>query len=86
MDADGHALAPELRHQSAGATDVVTIEDNVWIGSRAIILKGVTLGAGCVVGRRLSRHPFGAAAYGRGREPGTPYPHALIYHEPLLSS
>jgi maltose O-acetyltransferase len=50
MDADGHALAPELRHQSAGATDVVTIEDNVWIGSRVIILKGVTLGAGCVVG------------------------------------
>lgn len=50
MDSDGHALAPELRHQSAGATDAVTIEDNVWIGSRAIILKGVTLGAGCVVG------------------------------------
>ena len=50
MDMDGHALAPELRHQSAGATDAVTIEDNVWIGSRAIILKGVTLGAGCVVG------------------------------------
>lgn len=27
----------------------VTIEDDVWIGCRAIILKGVTLGKGCVV-------------------------------------
>jgi maltose O-acetyltransferase len=50
MDSDGHALAPEARHQLAGASSAVTIEDNVWIGSRAIILKGVTLGAGCVVG------------------------------------
>jgi len=50
MDSDGHALAPELRHQSAGISGIVSIEDNVWIGSRAIILKGVTLGAGCVVG------------------------------------
>jgi acetyltransferase-like isoleucine patch superfamily enzyme len=28
----------------------VTIEDYVWIGTRAIILPGVTLGRGCVVG------------------------------------
>jgi len=28
----------------------VTIEDNVWIGSGAVILPGVTLGTGCIVG------------------------------------
>ena len=28
----------------------VVIEDDVWVGMRAIILKGVTLGRGCVVG------------------------------------
>jgi len=27
----------------------VTIEDNVWIGTRVIILGGVTLGEGCVI-------------------------------------
>ena len=27
----------------------ITIEDNVWIGANAIVLKGVTLGKGCVV-------------------------------------
>ena len=50
MDADGHGLAPERRHDSAGPSSSVVVEDNVWIGSRAIILKGVTLGEGCVVG------------------------------------
>ena len=29
--------------------DDVFIEDNVWIGSRIIILGGVTLGEGCVI-------------------------------------
>ena len=28
----------------------ITVEDDVWIGQRAIILPGVTLGQGCVVG------------------------------------
>ena len=28
----------------------VVVEDDVWIGFRAIVLKGVTLGRGCVVG------------------------------------
>ena len=28
----------------------ITIEDDVWIGSRAIILKGVTIGRGSIVG------------------------------------
>ncbi len=28
----------------------IRVEDNVWIGSRATILRGVTLGEGCIVG------------------------------------
>jgi acetyltransferase-like isoleucine patch superfamily enzyme len=28
----------------------VVVEDHVWIGARAIILPGVTLGEGCVIG------------------------------------
>jgi maltose O-acetyltransferase len=34
-------------HQSAAA---VTIENDVWIGARAIILAGVRIGAGSIVG------------------------------------
>jgi acetyltransferase-like isoleucine patch superfamily enzyme len=36
---------PEFRLQLRG----VVIEDNVWIGTRATILPGVTLGKGCIV-------------------------------------
>jgi acetyltransferase-like isoleucine patch superfamily enzyme len=36
---------PEFRVE----TREVVIEDNVWIGTRAIVLPGVTLGRGCVV-------------------------------------
>ena len=52
MDSDFHALwPPELRQTSPdfdGDADV-TIGKNVWIGMRAIILKGVTIGDGAVV-------------------------------------
>jgi len=41
-DYHGHADAPER-------IAPVVIENDVWIGCRAIILKGVTLGHGCVV-------------------------------------
>ena len=34
--------------ESQGST--VTIEDDVWIGARCIILKGVTIGRGCIIG------------------------------------
>jgi maltose O-acetyltransferase len=36
---------PEFRVETAP----VVIEDNVWIGTRAMVLPGVTLGRGCVV-------------------------------------
>jgi acetyltransferase-like isoleucine patch superfamily enzyme len=45
MDTDQHALPGE----ALGIAPVV-IEDRVWIGARAIILKGVTIGRGSVVG------------------------------------
>jgi maltose O-acetyltransferase len=53
-DSDFHEIDPVRRGQS-GKTESVVIEENVWIGSRAIILKGVCIGrdavvaAGCVV-------------------------------------
>lgn len=45
MDTDQHGIAD----QPAVARPVV-IEDDVWIGCRAIILKGVTIGTGAVIG------------------------------------
>ena len=48
-DSDFHDLAPKTRHESSGASKPVFIGDNVWIGSRAIILKGVEIGDNAVV-------------------------------------
>ena len=52
VDTDFHPLDPARRRTdiNAGATAPVIIEDDVFIGMNAIILKGVRLGAGCVVG------------------------------------
>ena len=50
-DTDAHPLLPEVRRCGGrGATKPIVIEDDVFIGARAIILKGVTLGRGSVVG------------------------------------
>jgi acetyltransferase-like isoleucine patch superfamily enzyme len=48
---DGHSTKPELRHLTAPkeTSKPIVIKDNVWIGARAIILKGVTIGEGSVV-------------------------------------
>jgi len=52
-DNDGHPLTSELRrdkdHQSIKRAPIV-IEDDVFIGARAMILKGVTIGRGAIVG------------------------------------
>jgi acetyltransferase-like isoleucine patch superfamily enzyme len=52
MDTDFHPLDPAQRRAdiNAGASAPVFIEDDVFIGMNAVILKGVRLGAGCVVG------------------------------------
>lgn len=54
-DTDLHPLDAEMRRQNYGtitmaSTAPVLIEDDVWIGANAIILKGVTLHRGAVVG------------------------------------
>jgi len=52
-----HAVITSLNHDSnakifADTTvkKIVVIENNVWIGTGAVILPGVRLGAGCIVG------------------------------------
>jgi hypothetical protein len=42
-DNDGHFYENELR------SEPITIGDNVWVGMRAVILKGVTIGDGAIV-------------------------------------
>lgn len=53
FDNNSHSLDPEKRraHAVLDKEDVapVTIEDDVWVGTDAIILKGVTIGKGAVV-------------------------------------
>lgn len=49
-DSDWHAIDPELRHTEIGKTAPVHIGRNVLVGTRCIILKGVTIGADSVIG------------------------------------
>jgi maltose O-acetyltransferase len=48
-DCDFHEIDPQHRNRSAGPVLPVTIGNNVWLGSRAMILKGVTIGDNSVV-------------------------------------
>lgn len=52
LDTDFHPLNPQVRQAAPleGATAPVTIEDDVFIGMNVLVLKGVTLGRGCVIG------------------------------------
>lgn len=49
VDSDFHNVEPELRQQPVQSSEPVVIGDNVWLGSRAMILKGVTIGNNSVV-------------------------------------
>jgi len=51
-DTDFHPLdqAERIREPNAGASAPVVIGSDVFIGANSIILKGVTLGKGCVIG------------------------------------
>lgn len=53
FDSSGHPSDPEARREGQppdeGEVRPVVIEDNVWIGARAIISPGVTLGEGSVI-------------------------------------
>jgi maltose O-acetyltransferase len=46
MDSDYHDLHDRSK---PGASSPIVIEDNVWIGARSIVLKGVHIGEGAVV-------------------------------------
>ena len=48
-DTDWHALAPEGRAEASAAMAPVVIEDDVWLGTDVIVLKGVTIGRNTVV-------------------------------------
>jgi len=48
QDSDYHTMYDERGNEKPQTLPIV-IEDDVWIGANAIILKGVTLGKGCVV-------------------------------------
>lgn len=51
MDSDAHSLEPTARRKGGeGRSKPIVIENDVFIGARAIILKGVTVGRGSVVG------------------------------------
>jgi maltose O-acetyltransferase len=49
-DCDFHELNPATRCRSPGKILPVKIGNNVWLGSRSMILKGVTIGDNSVVG------------------------------------
>ncbi len=46
MDDDFHSLADRLK---AGKSKPIIIEDNAWLATRSMVLKGVTVGKGAVV-------------------------------------
>lgn len=53
MDYDGHAILPidDLNNPNPEVkSKPIVIEDNVWIGARVIILKGITIGSGSIIG------------------------------------
>jgi acetyltransferase-like isoleucine patch superfamily enzyme len=49
MDNDFHCLDPERRNELPPSLPIV-LEENVWVGARAIILRGVTIGKGSAIG------------------------------------
>ena len=49
-DADFHELNPATRDRSAGVVKPVVIGNNVWIGSRAMVLRGALIGDNAVIG------------------------------------
>jgi maltose O-acetyltransferase len=49
MDSDFHGIAPDQRRSGPIKTAPVKLGDNVWLGSRVIVQKGVAIGANSIV-------------------------------------
>lgn len=49
MDNDYHRLEPEWRDERPPSAPII-LEENVWLGARVIVLRGVTIGTGSVIG------------------------------------
>ncbi|QOC92603.1 acyltransferase [Micromonospora craniellae] len=52
LDNDFHNLPPAQRHDPPTSATLapITVEDNVWIGAHALVMKGVRIGRDSVVG------------------------------------
>lgn len=49
LDSDFHEINPERRNLSMGLAKPVRIGNNVWLGSRVMVLKGVSIGDNSVI-------------------------------------
>lgn len=49
MDNDYHRLEPERRNERPESAPIV-LEENAWLGTRVIVLRGVTIGTNSVIG------------------------------------
>lgn len=49
IDSDFHGISPDERRLSNGQSERISIGNNVWLGNRVIVLKGVEIGSGSVV-------------------------------------
>lgn len=49
MDNDFHRLEPERRNERPESRPIV-LEENVWLGARVTVLRGVRIGAGSAIG------------------------------------
>ena len=49
VDSDFHGIQPDERRNTFGETQWVHIGDNVWLGSRVMVLKGVTIGNDSII-------------------------------------
>ena len=50
VDSDFHGISPTKRHSTSGESEEVVIGENVWLGSRVIVLKGANIGDGSIIG------------------------------------
>ncbi len=71
MDCDFHEITPSTRNHSHGKTVPVVVGNNVWLGSRVMVLKGVEIGdntavaAGSIVTRSLPSNVVAAGSPAR---------------------